>query len=62
MFPIGSRAAERSCRDKAGQPEGPLGMMQFPAIEQAPATVPSLTIGASFILNAASRPELAAGC
>jgi multiple sugar transport system substrate-binding protein len=66
MFPMGSFYTGRAFvpPDKGGQPEGfPLGVMQFPAMDKGACNqCKSLTIGASFILNAASKNQkLAAG-
>jgi multiple sugar transport system substrate-binding protein len=66
MFPMGSFYTGRAFvpPDKGGQPEGfPLGIMSFPAMDRAACNqCKTLTIGASFILNAASKNvKLAAG-
>lgn len=66
MFPIGSFYTGRAFVpiDKGGQPDNfPLGVMAFPAMDRGACNqCKTLTIGASFILNAASKnAKLAAG-
>ncbi|HZS32888.1 MAG TPA: extracellular solute-binding protein [Methylomirabilota bacterium] len=59
MFPMGSFYTGRAFvpPDKGGQPENfPLGVMAFPAMDRGACNhCKTLTIGASFILNAASK-------
>src|SRR5262249_14052153 len=61
MFPMGSFYTGRAFvpPDKGGQPENfPLGVMAFPAMDEAACNqCKTLTIGASFILNAASKNQ-----
>jgi multiple sugar transport system substrate-binding protein len=61
MFPMGSFYTGRAFvpPDKGGQPENfPLGVMAFPAMDGAACNqCKTLTIGASFILNAGSKNQ-----
>jgi len=61
MFPMGSLYTGRAFvpPDKGGQPENfPLGVMAFPAMDGAACNqCKTLTIGASFILNAGSKNQ-----
>jgi multiple sugar transport system substrate-binding protein len=66
MFPMGTFYTGRAFvpPDKGGQPEDfPLGIMSFPALDRGACNqCKTLTVGASFGINAATKhPQLAAG-